>query len=106
MGGMYEVPIGMASHGMMLLCIPSFMMIGWGIQAILRLLPQYMRGFSVGITDGRHIWNNPLSWSQVPWFTCQVSWRLLLQAYKSCLEGIHTHPYACWHAYTDNKLIA
>jgi hypothetical protein len=28
MGGMYEVPIGMASHGMMLLCIPSFMMIG------------------------------------------------------------------------------
>jgi hypothetical protein len=33
------------------------------IQGILRLLPQKLRGHSVGIIDGRDIWKKPLKWA-------------------------------------------
>jgi hypothetical protein len=35
--------------------IPSFMKIGTGIQAILRFCLRNMRGYNVGITDGRDL---------------------------------------------------
>jgi hypothetical protein len=34
-------------------CIPSFMTIDSGIKVILRVLPGSLRGYSVGIADGR-----------------------------------------------------
>lgn len=37
--------------------IPSFMLIIWGIEVILRLLPQQLRDCSVGVRDQRDSWS-------------------------------------------------
>jgi hypothetical protein len=55
--------VEMASGGM--IYIPSFMMIGSGIQVILRLLSKNFRGCNVGIIDGRDLLCMALRWSQV-----------------------------------------
>jgi hypothetical protein len=46
--------------------IPSFMKPGIGVHAILRVFLRNLRGFSVGITDGRDFSITPLRWAQVP----------------------------------------
>jgi hypothetical protein len=45
--------------------IPSFMKIGTGVQAILRLCLNNLNGSYVGITDGRDLWIAPSSWARV-----------------------------------------
>jgi hypothetical protein len=53
----------MGSGGM--ICIPSFMKIGTGVQAILFRL-RNLRCCNVGITDGRNILIRQLRWAQMP----------------------------------------
>jgi hypothetical protein len=60
---MYTVE--MASCGMILLYIPSFMTITTGVQALLRFYFRNLRGCNVGITDGRDLRSAPLRWAQV-----------------------------------------
>jgi hypothetical protein len=43
--------VEMSSCGM--ICVPSFMKIDTGVQAILRFGPRNLRGCNVSITDGR-----------------------------------------------------
>jgi hypothetical protein len=45
--------------------ILSFMKIGTGVQAILRLRLRNLRGCFVGITDGRNLRSTPLKWTQM-----------------------------------------
>jgi hypothetical protein len=45
---------------------PSFMKIGRGDQAILRLFLSNLRGYNVGITDERVLSSTPLKWAQAP----------------------------------------
>jgi hypothetical protein len=52
------------SYGM--IYVPSFMKIGTGVQAVLRLLLGNLRGCNVGITDWRDFIMTPLRWVQVP----------------------------------------
>jgi hypothetical protein len=47
--------VGMASCGM--IYVPSFMKIGTGVQAVLKLCLRNLRGCNVGITDGRDLFN-------------------------------------------------
>jgi hypothetical protein len=56
--------VEMTSDGM--IYIPSFMNIGRGIQAILRLCLRNLRGCNVGITDGRDLSITLLRWAQMP----------------------------------------
>jgi hypothetical protein len=53
MGGIYKLCPEMASCGM--ICIPSFIKIGIGIEPILRICFISLRDCSVGVTDGREI---------------------------------------------------
>jgi uncharacterized protein YraI len=53
----------MASGGT--ICIPSFMKIGRGVQAVLRFCLRNFRGCNAGITDGKDLCL-PLRWAQVP----------------------------------------
>jgi 20S proteasome alpha/beta subunit len=39
---------------------PSFMMIGSGIQVVLRLLPNNLKGCNVGVTEGQEVMNYAL----------------------------------------------
>jgi hypothetical protein len=59
----------------------EFMKICTGVQAILRSRLRNMRGFNDGITDRRFFTSAPLRWTQVRWYTYQVSW-ILVQAFK------------------------
>jgi hypothetical protein len=54
----------MDSYGMTY--IPSFMKIGTGVQAILRLFLRNLRGCNIGITEGRNFLITLLRWAQVP----------------------------------------
>jgi hypothetical protein len=47
--------IEMTSGG--IICVPSSMTIGLGIQVMLRLLPQNLRGYDNGCTGGRELWS-------------------------------------------------
>jgi hypothetical protein len=60
-------------------CLPSFMKIFGGVQAILRFCLRNLRGCEVGITDGRDLRSASLRWDQVAWYTYtyRVSWRYL-----------------------------
>jgi hypothetical protein len=71
--------IEMTSGG--IICVPSSMTIGLGIQVILRLLPQNLRGYDIGITGGRDLCSALLRWPYVDLYTNQVSYRLL-QVFK------------------------
>jgi hypothetical protein len=55
--------VEMASGSM--ICIPSFMIINTGIQAILRFCFNNLRGDNVGITDRRDVLSAPFRWAQV-----------------------------------------
>jgi hypothetical protein len=55
----YAVEI--ASYGM--IYIPSFMKIGMGVQAILRLCLRNLKGCNFGITDDRDLLCAPLKWA-------------------------------------------
>jgi hypothetical protein len=57
--------VEMASRGM--ICIPTFMKIATGVQAILRFCLRNLRGYNVGITDERDLCITPLSWDT---YTC------------------------------------
>jgi hypothetical protein len=52
--------------------IPSFIAIGYNVQAILWLLLEHFRVFSVFIADGRDLRTTPLRWPQVA-CTYQIS---------------------------------
>jgi hypothetical protein len=54
---------------------------GRSVARILRFFLSSWRVCNVGITDGRDMWCTPLEWAQVPWFTCQVSRRLVYTKY-------------------------
>jgi hypothetical protein len=56
---MYAVE--MASCGK--ICLPSFMKIATGVQAILRFRLRNLKGCNVGITDGRDFLIRPLRWA-------------------------------------------
>jgi hypothetical protein len=43
----------------------SFMKIGTGVQAIVRIVFRNLRGCNVGITGGRDLLNVPLKWPEV-----------------------------------------
>jgi hypothetical protein len=45
----------MVSGGMIYMYIPSFMKIGTGVQAILRLYLRNLRGYNVDITGGKDL---------------------------------------------------
>jgi hypothetical protein len=49
--GFTKYAVEMASCG--IIYLPSFMKIGIGVQAILRIVLRILRGCDVGITDGR-----------------------------------------------------
>jgi hypothetical protein len=51
--GIIKYAVEIASCGM--ICIPSFMKIGIGVQAILKVYLRYLRGCKDGITDGRDL---------------------------------------------------
>jgi hypothetical protein len=61
--------------------VQSFIKIGTGIQTVLRFCFRNCIYCIVGITSGRDLWSAPLKWSQVAWYTYQVSWRSV-QAFK------------------------
>jgi hypothetical protein len=52
--------VEIASRGRIYL--PTFMKIGTGVQAILRLCLNNFKGCNVGITDGRDLRSAPLRW--------------------------------------------
>jgi hypothetical protein len=62
-GGIYEVHLEMASCGM--ICISSFMKTGTDVQAILRFCLSNLRGYNVGVTDGRDLLGALLRWPLV-----------------------------------------
>jgi hypothetical protein len=49
-----------------ILYVPSFMKIGTGVQAILWFCLRNLRGYNVGITDGRDCLITPLRWAKMP----------------------------------------
>jgi hypothetical protein len=82
--GLQKYAIEMASCGMVY--IPRFMKINAGLQTWLRFCLRSLRGWNVGITDGSYLWNTPLRWVQEPWYTYQVSYKVI-QEIKSCSGG-------------------
>jgi hypothetical protein len=56
--------VEMSSGGMTY--IPSFMKIGTGVQAILRIFLRNFTGCNIGITDGRDFLITPLRLAQAP----------------------------------------
>jgi hypothetical protein len=52
--------VEMASCG--IICLPSFLKFGTGVQAMLRFCLRNLAGCIVGIIDGRSVWRTPLRW--------------------------------------------
>jgi hypothetical protein len=75
MGRIYEITLWMTSGGT--LHIPIFMIIPSGIQVILNLLPQNLRGCNVAISDGMDFRSRQLGFP----YAHQVSWRFM-QAFE------------------------
>jgi hypothetical protein len=60
------------------ICIPSYMKFDTGVQAILRLGLNNLKGCNVGITDRKDLLCTPLNWAQVAGYTYQFSWRSIM----------------------------
>jgi uncharacterized protein YraI len=57
--------VEVASGVIIYTCLPSFMKIATGFQAVLRFCLRDFKGCNVGITEGRNLRSAPLGWAQM-----------------------------------------
>jgi hypothetical protein len=70
--------------------------------SIIIITSTILRGCTVSITDGTDLWNTPLRWTQMSWYTYQFSW-ILVQAFKYYYGYYRNNLRGCSVGITDGR---